>query len=79
MRLIPPSAVARNYGIDAGRLHRWRALGIGPEYFRLGSRTIRYYTGDLEDWFNEPANMYLYNVTGHVGVDTQREPGGRAG
>src|SRR3712207_6873729 len=52
MALISPTVVEQKYGIPAAQLRRWRAAGTGPEYFRLGPRSIRYYIPDLDDWLD---------------------------
>jgi predicted DNA-binding transcriptional regulator AlpA len=41
-RLLPENEAAEILGVVPGTLANWRARGIGPEYVRLGSRTIRY-------------------------------------
>jgi hypothetical protein len=65
MALISPAVVEREYGITTAQLRCWRLAGIGPEYFRLGPRSIGYYTADLEDWLEDPANAHLHNVPSH--------------
>jgi predicted DNA-binding transcriptional regulator AlpA len=65
MALISPTVVEQKYGIPATQLRRWRQRGIGPEYFRLGPRSIGYYTADVDDWFEDPANTYLHDVPHH--------------
>jgi predicted DNA-binding transcriptional regulator AlpA len=65
MALISPTVVEQKYGIPATQLRRWRQAGIGPEYFRLGPRSIGYYAADVDDWFEDPANAYLHDVPQH--------------
>ena len=57
MRLIPPSTVEQHYGIPTTELRRWRTTGVGPEYFQLTPKTVRYLDDYLHDWFNNPANL----------------------
>jgi hypothetical protein len=64
MRLIPPSAVEQHYGIPTTELRRWRTTGVGPEYFQLTPKTIRYLDDYLHDWFNNPANAHLHKTSG---------------
>jgi predicted DNA-binding transcriptional regulator AlpA len=59
MALIPPRAVQQQYGIPANMLAAWRRQGVGPEYFTLGPRSIRYYPGDIDDWITHQ-NRYQY-------------------
>ena len=63
MALISPTVVEQKYGIPVAQLRRWRAAGTGPEYFRLGARSIRYYIPDLDDWLQDPANAHLHSAT----------------
>ncbi|MBT2523244.1 AlpA family transcriptional regulator [Arthrobacter sp. ISL-28] len=65
MALISPSVVEQNYGIPVAQLRRWRTAGIGPEYFRLGPRSIGYYAPDVDDWLEDPANAHLHDVPSH--------------
>jgi predicted DNA-binding transcriptional regulator AlpA len=65
MALISPTVVEQHYGIPVARLCRWRAAGIGPEYFRLGTRSIAYYKPDLDDWLQDPANAHLHTIPSH--------------
>ena len=65
MALISPTVVEQKYGIPVAQLRRWRAAGTGPEYFRLGPRSIRYYIPDLDDWLQDPANAHLHPAPTH--------------
>ena len=47
-RLLPENEAAEILGVVPGTLANWRARGIGPEYVRLGTRTIRYPRDKLE-------------------------------
>lgn len=46
-RLIDQTAAARRLGIRPATLERWRWLGVGPRYLKLG-RCVRYAPEDLE-------------------------------
>ena len=65
MALISPTIVEQKYGIPVEQLRRWRQAGTGPEYFRLGPRSIGYYAADVDDWFTDPANTHLHGLTNH--------------
>lgn len=43
-------AAARYLSVSEAGLHRWRRLGCGPAYLRLGKRSVRYRTADLEHY-----------------------------
>lgn len=58
---MTPHQVEQKYGVSVAELARWRRAGIGPEYFRPAARPIRYDVGDVDDWFNDPANAHLHD------------------
>jgi predicted DNA-binding transcriptional regulator AlpA len=37
------------YGVSVGTVRRWRGLGTGPRYRKIGN-LVRYSIADLEDW-----------------------------
>jgi hypothetical protein len=37
------------YGVSVGTVRRWRGLGIGPRYRKIGN-LVKYSIPDLEDW-----------------------------
>ena len=39
-------------GLRVKTLQRWRLLGRGPRFVRLGGRCVRYPARDLEQWVN---------------------------
>jgi hypothetical protein len=41
---------ARFLGVTMTTLRRWRHLGKGPEYLKLGTRAIRYEVSALEEF-----------------------------
>lgn len=41
--------VAQFYQVSLGTVRRWRHLGVGPRYRKIGS-LCRYSLQDLEDW-----------------------------
>jgi hypothetical protein len=60
--LISPKNVEQKYGITVDELARWRRTSIGPEYYRIAPRVIRYGTDDLYDWFTDPQNARLHDL-----------------
>jgi predicted DNA-binding transcriptional regulator AlpA len=40
-------------GLRPQTLHDWRCRGIGPTYYHLGRRAIRYRAGDLYQWLED--------------------------
>ncbi len=51
-------------GIATGTLRWWRHKddGVGPKWFRLGPKAIRYRKSDVEAWIEE------HYAKGHAGV-----------
>jgi hypothetical protein len=41
--------VALFYDVSLGTVRRWRGLGIGPRYRKIGN-LVRYSISDLEEW-----------------------------
>jgi hypothetical protein len=59
--MMAPKDVAAMYGVTTQELAQWRRANLGPPYFTLGRNTVRYDSGDIEDWFNDPVNGYLHD------------------
>ncbi|MSS00460.1 helix-turn-helix domain-containing protein [Arthrobacter sp. BL-252-APC-1A] len=55
-QLITPEQVAHKYGVTIQELTEWRRRNIGPDYYVLGTRVIRYTPEHVERWFRDPAN-----------------------
>jgi len=67
MVFVSAHLVEEKYGVRVAELARWRRLGIGPEYYRLAPRIIRYAMADVDEWFHDPANAHLHDVpTAHL-------------
>lgn len=47
--LLKPSVVSRRFDISEATLRRWRSIGQGPTFLRVG-RQVRYRVSDVEDW-----------------------------
>jgi predicted DNA-binding transcriptional regulator AlpA len=54
--LIDTIEAAKVLNLAPNTLRIWRVKGIGPEFVRLGSRTIRYRREDLAAWINQRTN-----------------------
>ncbi|MEE3502534.1 AlpA family phage regulatory protein [Acidiphilium acidophilum] len=49
-RLIKERDVARLMGVVPRTMMRWRKLGCGPKYVRLGNTLVAYRESDLREW-----------------------------
>ena len=49
MNMQRPEELAKELGVDAHTLTRWRTSGTGPAYLRVG-RQVRYRRDDVEAW-----------------------------
>lgn len=47
-RLLSPKQVEAEFGISIERLHYWRKTRRGPEFIKLGHRSLRYDSAVLE-------------------------------
>lgn len=65
MALISPQSVERKYEVSTADLARWRRAGIGPQYYGIGARLIRYGTDDLHEWFTDPNHKHLHHSPVH--------------
>lgn len=52
-RLLPDTLAAQELGLRVQTLRNWRYLGVGPAYFRIGPRTIRYDAEDLRQFIEQ--------------------------
>jgi hypothetical protein len=46
---LPEKCLANRWSISARTLQRWRWLGLGPPYMKIGGR-VRYSIKDIEDF-----------------------------
>ncbi|WP_312099787.1 hypothetical protein [Corynebacterium dentalis] len=44
------------YGVTVQELAEWRRRNIGPAYYVLGTRVIRYLPENVDQWFRDPAH-----------------------
>lgn len=49
-RLLSTSEVARRLDVQANTLAKWRSVGLGPAFLRLGGRAVRYRESDVDAW-----------------------------
>ena len=49
-RLLTPEQAGAMLGISKQRLALWRVTGEGPEYHKLGRRTVRYSEAAITAW-----------------------------
>ena len=50
MELLKPETVAQNLFTTAGTLSKWRLLGVGPRWVKVGPRAVMYSKAELEKW-----------------------------
>jgi len=50
LRLRKPEWAAEQLEVTVETLEKWRAQHIGPPFYRLSSRLIRYSVRDIEDY-----------------------------
>lgn len=53
--MLTPAQVCARLGVTNSTLQTWRKTRrpMGPPWVRLGHRTVRYPSGDLEEWLEE--------------------------
>jgi len=50
-RLMTPKEVARYLRLSESVLYEYRAMGVGPNYLKIGNgRLVRYRLSDIEKW-----------------------------
>ena len=50
LELLDTCQAAARYGLAPDTMLSWRKNGKGPPYIKVGGRTVRYRTVDLEAW-----------------------------
>lgn len=48
--LIPPVELSDRLGLTPQLLADWRSRRVGPAYLKLGHRTVRYRSSDVDKW-----------------------------
>lgn len=54
--LLEPAEVAKWLNVTPQKLKYWRTKGLGPQYLRLGDRTVRYSRDDVLAWCEQAAD-----------------------
>jgi predicted DNA-binding transcriptional regulator AlpA len=57
VRILRERAAAETLGLKRRTLQRYRELGIGPPYVRVGLRAVAYREADLEAWLLNRRNL----------------------
>ena len=52
---------AKYLELSEATLKRWRSQGLGPKFFRLGQRKVRYRQDDLDEWLDGKARLDSQN------------------
>jgi hypothetical protein len=52
---IPEKPAAAVLGVSVALLRKWRRIGQGPFYLRLGNRIVRYRWSDLQEFMDASA------------------------
>jgi excisionase family DNA binding protein len=48
--MLTTTEVARLLRVHPDTVRRWRAIGTGPRYAKLGNKSVRYALADVEAW-----------------------------
>ena len=57
LSLLTERETARRLGVSSQALRRWRSIGAGPPWLRIGFRLVRYDLGALRRWVEERAGV----------------------
>lgn len=55
--LLTTNQAAEILALRSATLKKWRVLGIGPKYVRVGPRTIRYRWVDLKNFIDSQQSL----------------------
>lgn len=55
-KLLDTKSAAKRLDLSHQTLEKWRSLGTGPRYVRLGAKAIRYRQADLDAFVNEDSD-----------------------
>jgi predicted DNA-binding transcriptional regulator AlpA len=64
-RLMSTAEVADWTGVSPNTLRFWRWEGSGPAWFRLGAKTVKYKSADVQAWLD---SEYAKNNPGNAGA-----------
>ena len=48
--LLTPKEAAEYLKVSEKTLEGWRCAEVGPKFYRMGRRTVRYFKSDIEAW-----------------------------
>lgn len=57
---MAPQAVARKYGVPVDEPARRHRHHLGPACYVLTRRTVRYDSGSVDTWFQDPTNARFH-------------------
>jgi predicted DNA-binding transcriptional regulator AlpA len=57
LRILSEGELARYLRVSRACLRRWRAVGQGPPWLRVGKRLVRYDMAALRRWIEERAGV----------------------
>lgn len=69
-RFLTTKEAAYYLGLKEPTLEKWRTMGIGPRYYRLGTKAVRYEVSDLEEW----ARIGETNAKASMAMVPEEEP-----
>lgn len=53
--LLTPKDAAVYLKVSEKTLEGWRRAEVGPKFYRMGSRTVRYFRSDIDDYLRASA------------------------
>ena len=68
-QLMTPQQVGAQYGVTIQELAEWRRNKIGPDYYVLGTRVIRYMPDNVDQWFRDPDNSRWHDFPTDMSTD----------
>lgn len=58
---ITTREAAEFLGLSVATLNKWRVIGLGPAYFKLG-KAVRYRLSELEEWASSQRKLNTSQV-----------------
>lgn len=53
--LLTPKEAAEYLKVSEKTLEGWRCAEVGPKYYRMGQRRVRYFMSDITSWLRAEA------------------------